>query len=238
MAKRVIDVGAPAYMGQYASLMIIMLAFFILLNAMSQVKEGGFKSGIGEVKNAFGLAGGLGFFNYAFLGRGGGFAPNPNSDQMGEAGIDKSLLMGDGGTGDTDLEVKGHDKAKYLRIKLPFDFQKFSDKISPQMAEELKKIGIGFALFDYKMQIRSYTSDYSDAERNKLLSLTRTAQIMRFLNKVAGVPYSKMECSGYSDGRYFSTDNKERTGESASQGTYFYVFTKGGAKASTESAKQ
>ncbi len=238
MARKVVDVGAPAYMGQYASLMIIMLAFFILLNALSQVKEGGFKSGIGEVKNAFGLAGGLGFFNYAFLGRGGGYAPNPNSDQIGESGVDKSLLMGDGGSGDTDLDVKGRDKAKYLRIKLPFDFPKFSDKISPQMAEELKKIGIGFALFDYKVLIRSYTKDYSDVERNKLLSLTRTAQIMRFLNKTAGVPYSKMECSGYSDERYFSADNKERTGESPSQGTYFYVFTKGAPKASGKSDKQ
>jgi hypothetical protein len=253
MARKVVDVGAPAYMGQYAALMVLLLAFFIVLVSLSQTQEAGFKSGIGEIKNALGLAGGYGFFNFAFFGRSGGNAPNPHNSDQGEMGIHKSLQLGDGGSGDTDLETKTQPLDGYITFKLPLDFPKNSDKPTPAMVAELKKIGLGFSLFGSKVQIRCFSSESPDPSKNRILALSRAAQIMKILID-AGVDPQQLDSIGYSGERYLNPpkmipkkiaavlsedaapspiDLQKPEGakeQDKSQGAYFYVFVKNIAK--------
>ena len=72
MGKKRKEELAPAYMGLYSSLMILLLAFFILLNSMATVQEAGFKAGIGKVQNAFGWKGGVRDHALHFFLQGGG----------------------------------------------------------------------------------------------------------------------------------------------------------------------
>ncbi len=237
MKRKVVDVGAPAYMAQYAGLMVLLLAFFIVLVSLSQVQEGGFKSGIGDIKNAFGFSGGFGFFSYTFLGNSGGYAPNPKDAENGEIGFNKALHQGEGGSGDTDLNVAKPDSSGFIRVRFPYEFPRGSDKLSPQMLAELKKLGIGFTLFESKVQIRCFSSETGDNGRDRDLAFSRAAQMMRVL-VAADVPAAKLDCVGYSGDRYFESikdlqepadsfyEQREKKPEPPKQGAYFYVFAK------------
>ena len=229
MARKVIDVGAPAYMGQYSALMTILLAFFIMMLAMglSDKQDAGYVgSGIGLIKNSFGLEGGLGLGQYTQYGKGGSHATNPVSDKDKDKqvdGVHKSLSNGEGGPGNLDQKLDEQNTNQYIRLELPFEFPELSDKITPEMSEYLKKVGIGFALFDYKLDIRSFSLESRDDEVNRTIALKRSAQIIRYLNMISDVPFSRMEATGYNSTNYFKI-SEEKLAEKKKQGTYFYIF--------------
>jgi len=56
--------GAPAYMGQYASLMTILLAFFIIMLIPGQDRVAQFRVGVGLIRNMVGLTGGAGVMDF------------------------------------------------------------------------------------------------------------------------------------------------------------------------------
>jgi len=145
MGKKVVDVGAPAYMAQYTALMTLLLAFFILLNTMQDEQESGFNEGIGDVKNAFGSSGGFGLFQFTYYGKGGGNPPNPKtaSDNATQAGFDESLVKGSGGTGNTGVDTKDSSSGKYVVIKMPYSFAKDDYVITGDMSDYLKRFATG-----------------------------------------------------------------------------------------------
>jgi flagellar motor protein MotB len=223
------DEGAPAYMAQYTALMTILLAFFVFMSTMSNQQASGFKAGLGDVQNAFGIEGGCGLMNFTLFGKGGAHAPNPAETDAKFQGIHDNLLKsGSPGAGDTDIQVDDAGQSKYLRIKVPFDFPRFSSKISDQMRNYLRETGVGFALFDYKIQIRSFAEDSGDDSADRLLAIKRSIQIMRCLNQISGVPLSRMEASGCSSDRYFQPEKKDAGAgagaETGKQGTFFYIL--------------
>lgn len=227
MAKKVIQRGAPPYMGQFTALMTILLAFFILMQALSTVQQAGFKAGIGDVKNAFGMVGGLGVFKFTFFGRGGAKIPNPETDKVDkEEGIHENLVKSSGGTGNTDAEANESKLGKFFRLKIEGDFEKGKSNIPPEMAEYLSKAGMGFALFDYKISIRCYTEEMGDDNQNRILATARAAQIMRYLNQRSGVPYSRMSCAGYTTPAYFGDMQGKDYSDIPKQGNYFYAYMK------------
>jgi len=244
-------------------LMVLLLAFFIVLVSLSQTQKAGFKAGIGEVKNAFGMAGGYGFFNFAFFGRTGGYAPNASESEEGDAGFDKELNKGSGGSGDTDLDVNSPEQPGYIGFKFNYEFPKGSDKPTPAMISELKKVGLGFSLFDSKIQIRSFCSESGETEKDRTLAFARSVQIMRALID-AGVKSSMLDCVAYSDKRYlpepadiFKDVKQPRRPKAAAaeltalegedlspqpkpeantQGTFFFMFVKDLSKIKTSKA--
>ncbi len=225
--KKIVDVGAPLYMGAYTALMTILLAFFIMLNSLTQTKKGGGHEGLGAIQNAFGVEGGFGLFQFTFWGKGGSHAPNPADAEKNEAGVHAGLTEGSGGTGDTEMDAKAAKIDKYIRAKLPVEFAPFSDKLTQKSMDELKRMGIGLALFNYKIFIRVYCGEYGEDSKDSMLALRRAAQIMRALNWTANVPYDNMRAAGYSSIRYFSSDkpdSKESTQET--QSAYIYMFMK------------
>ena len=226
MAKKVILRGAPPYMGQFTALMTILLAFFILMQSISSVQESGFKAGIGDVRNAFGMVGGIGLFEFTFYGRGGSKVPNPESGKLEEEGIHENLVKSSGGTGNTDVESSESKLGKYFRLKIEGEFEHGKANIPPRMAEYLSKAGMGFALFDYKISIRCYTEEMGSDDKDRILAISRAAQIMRCLNQRSGVPYSRMSCSGYTTPAYFGDMQGKDYSEIPKQGNYFYAYMK------------
>lgn len=239
MGKKIIETGAPAYMALYTSLMTLLLAFFILLNTMSQTQEAGFNVGIGDVKDAFGLQGGLGLFQFTFAGRGAAnpiSLSNPTQTNEKESGFSKDMVRKDGGTGNTDLKSEKADQGEYLRLTVPFKFSKFSSKIPRDMADYLEKVGIGLALFDYAITIRCYANEISAkdvkngyasprnaAEMNIALASKRAVQIMRYLHMEANIPFDNMTALGYDSDRLLQLTDKGQSVD-GKQGTFFYIF--------------
>lgn len=219
--------GAPAYMAAYTALMTILLAFFVFMSSMSSQQQSGFNKGLGDVQNSFGLEGGLGIFNFTNFGKSGSKIPNPvdKGNKPEEQGVHENLVRSSGGTGNTDVNLMDHEAGKYFRIKIPFTFPELSTKIPDDMAKYLNNVGMGFALFNYKINIRCYAEDSGDENSDRILAAKRAAQIMRYLHQVSDVSYAKMQTSGYSSNRYFTVDESPgKAAENAKQGNYFYIF--------------
>jgi flagellar motor protein MotB len=222
--KKTVLVGQPAYMGQYTSLMIIILAFFILLQSMSTTQESGFQKGIGQVKNAFGLTGGMGLFQFISSGSGGADVPNPHgTGDKSRQGTHENIIRGEGGVGNTSADVEDSDKGRYLQVDVPIEFPEFKTFLTPEIKRTLDKFKVGFILYDYKLMIKCYSSEYNDFEKDNHLALQRAANIMRYIHETAGISYSRMEALGNSSTRYYNVNGSEKM---SPQETFFYIFEK------------
>ncbi len=223
MKKKIVD-GQPLYMGQYTSLMIILLAFFILLQTMSSVKEGGFKEGIGNVKNAFGISGGMGIFEFLIPFRSGASTPNPvGTGNQDKQGLHDNLVKGEGGSGNTDANIKDQSVGRYLEVKIPVQFEKFQTHLTPESNAALDKFKVGFILYDYTIIVKCFANDYKDKEKDDYLAMQRAANIMRYIHQTAGVAYSRLEAQGNSSLRYYSSADQKSVPD---QDAFFYIFQK------------
>lgn len=220
MGKKVIDEGAPAYMAQYTALMTILLAFFILLNTLTQEQDAGFKAGIGDVKNAFGINGGLGLFQFSYVGNG---AANPvatkrkNRTDNKEIGFEKKLLTSGGGAGNTDVDFDKDTMGEYLRLKIGYDFSypHDADRIPDDMRDYLTKIGMGIQMFNYNISIRCYSMENEDMEKRFVLAYKRAVRIMNFLHRYCHIDYGRMLASGTGTDNYFQNviENRSKKAE-------------------------
>jgi len=222
MKKKVLD-GQPLYMAQYTALMIILLAFFIVMQSLSTVKSSGFQKGMGEVKNAFGLSGGLGLFGYIMPSRGSSAANPIGSGTSDKYGLHENLSKGHGGLGNTDAETKKSEQGKYLQVKIPIVFEKDKAAITPAGRIVLDKIKIGLMLGDYHIAIKCFAHDHRDPVQDNALALQRAANIMRYIYEQGQIPYSRMVALGNSSIRYYPSIKADAIPE---QEVFFYLFHK------------
>ena len=208
--------GAPAYFGLFCSLMTVMLAFFILMTTMADKQESGFKNGIGDIRNAFGLRGGFGLFSFAHLVRGSSKHKIPE-DMQTENGVDsvhEDMTTGKGGSGNTDESPDPSVHKKYLRIAVPHAFKTKSHEIGPELGHYLQITGTALALMDYNVSVKCYTNEYEGWTKNRELAFRRAAALMFYLNQNCRVPFERMQSFGYSDPIFASPlDETETTGE-------------------------
>ncbi len=228
MAKKKDEGGAPAYMALYTSLMIVMLAFFILLNTMANKQEAGFKAGIGDVKNAFGLKGGFGMFRFTYFNSKGTnqMIHDEHVDEDGEVGLHEDSTKGKGGGGNTDEDVDDAQLGRYIRVSIPHVFDYQSTMIPKEMADYLEVTGTGFALFDYQISIRSYSGESGSPQIDTEIASKRASSIMRFLNQTCHIPLPRMEAVGYADMMFVgnTSDNPDGTASEKKQALYFYIY--------------
>lgn len=221
MKKKILD-GQPLYMAQYSGLMIILLAFFIVMQSMSSMKESGFKSGMGEVKNAFGLSGGLGIFQFIVPGRGGSSVPNPSgTGDQSKAGIHENLVKGEGGSGNTEADAKKSPPGRYLQVEVPIVFEKYKSNLVESECKKLDKFSVGLILYDYRIMIKCFANDYRDKDKDSYLATQRAANIMRYIHEAAQIPYSRLEALGNSSIRYYSN---MREGSVPEQESFFFIY--------------
>ncbi len=223
MGKKPDPEGAPAYMALYTSLMTLLLAFFILLNSMASVQHAGFRDGIGQVKNAFGVKGGLGLNQFVTFIR--DVNPFPGDENTGITGMTQKSMTGKGGVGTTDQKVEKTPKAKYLVLQIPGKFEDESSSIPPKMLEYLAKTGLPFSMFDYKVNIRCYSDSTGNNETDSMLALNRALNIKNYLRRRWRIAEKRLEAIGYSDLRYFPRNKKlRRRLRQDEQATFFYIF--------------
>ncbi len=213
MAKKVtIMTGGPAYMASYTDMMMALLAFFILLNTLTHPKQAaGFKTGSGDIKNAAGIKGGIGINENLFYGKGGSYAPNKKEKEKksGVKGFDKDLVDDVGGSGNTTEDVDKKERGKYFRIKIPFIFNDRETRLNEPLKNYLKKIGLAFALTDYKIKIKYFSDDIKNAENeNKRLSMYRSLRIIKNLSD-SGVSEENLSCGVYENDNYLAYVEKK-----------------------------
>ncbi len=225
--KKKVLVGAPPYMAQYTALMIILLAFFILLNTLAPKQESGFKDGIGDVKNAFGIKGGFGLNRFSFFGKGGGKAPIPKNkeDKDGKTGMDEDLVKGSGGSGNTETKPDNKKQKRFFKITIPYEFEKQKISLPKKLDEYLSKIGIVFALKQYDITVKYFSNDTTDNSINQLFSLKRVAQIIKKL-KSTGVDASRISCDIYDKNsvHFLTSGIKNAKNKEEKQQGYFYIY--------------
>lgn len=228
MAKKKDEGGAPAYMALYTSLMIVMLAFFILLNTMANKQEAGFNAGIGDVQNAFGLKGGFGLFRFTYFNSKGASQRvfDEHQDDAGEVGLHENTTTGKGGGGNSDEKVDALKLGQYIRVSVPYQFESTSTSIPGKLARYLEVTGTGLALFDHRITIRCYSGDTGKPEIDREISAKRAASIMRYLNQTCHIPLVRMASVGYADRRYFqaTAPPAKKPGNNGKQAIYFYIY--------------
>lgn len=217
--------GAPAYMALFTTLMILLLAFFIVLSTMTTEQESGFRSGIGDVKDAFGTVGGLGLLSYDLfrISRSAVPVPRGEVEDSGEVGFHRSLVEGSGGGGNTEAKPEKEPMPEYLRVPIPFAFDPGSDVLPVDMANYLDVTGTGFAVFDVQVTVRSASTEFGQVS-DEDLALRRALAIVRYLHRSCGVPFERMQAVGYGSSRYLGAVGDDPDERRAEQEHYFYVM--------------
>ena len=201
--------GAPAYIQLYTTLMILLLAFFMVLSTLSKNQEAGFKRGIGDVRDAFGIAGGIGFLRFHFF-RSKAVNPTDNPttqcDAEGIRGIEFWRVRGSGGSGQSDADVeKGLPEC--FRVIMPHPFPEASAEISPEMSEYLDLSGTVLAMHtDLNITIRQYSGETGDPEADGKLAHDRAVAVMRFFHRFCGLASGRMTAAGYANPDYLRTE--------------------------------
>ncbi len=215
MGKKRILIGGPPYMAQFTALMMILLACFILMVAMSPRKEKGIKQGMGSIRNAFSNVGGFGIFD--FISPLFGTKNAKNRKRKGDQdGVDLNTTLREGGAGNSSAETKDVDTGVYLRYRFRCKFNDFNSSLTKETKENLAKLGTGLSVFNQKLVIKCIASDYNDNENNRQLATYRAANIMRFLAEQSGVSYVNMLALGeYSKSKIKPKNNAI---------IYFYVY--------------
>lgn len=226
MRKRIME-GAPAYMGLYSTLMILLLAFFIVINVFSKQKTGGMKDGIGQVKDAFGIGGGFGMHQFMFFKSGKSNVPVPEDyqDPEGMRGFPRDMMQGEGGVGTTDQDNEKQERMEYLRIRIPYRFKRESYVISgDQMKDYLKKTGLFLLTSNYQFAIRSYSLEYRNIRQDYELATLRAYSLMQFFQSQAMVPSERMGAVGYASNAYFVAESEAGVDPGSDQETYLYIY--------------
>ncbi len=202
--KKRILCGAPSYMAQFTMIMLILVCMCMILSILSKNQESGFMDGegMGKVRNAnaLGIVIGSGVFRFGASGKARTFAANPGdmtTESPQNPHID--LLKGEGGSGNTDLNAKVLEKAKFIFAKLNGSFPPKSSNLTQKINEELLTLGTGMSMFDFTLSIKCFCSEYQNEEDNRRLAFDRGLRIIRELNKRFNVPLSKMSCVVYDD---------------------------------------
>ncbi len=229
MGKKKAEGGAPAYMGLFTSLMTVLLAFFMLMVAMSSSsQEAGFHHGVGNVENTNGLKGGVGVLSFARAAGDKGILGVAEEEVSNDQFQKQFVSDGDGGVGSTDLDnIQENDKGHYLSIYIPHIFEKGSAKIVKDSAleEYLRKMSTGFIAVKDNILIRSFADDGGSKNESQLLATKRANAIIKYLNS-KGIGYERLVGIGYGFDRYFDFSEIEKEIRQNGQASFFYIYRK------------
>ena len=223
------DPGAPAYMLQYTAVMMLLLAFFIsiLSNARSSTRKAGMQSGIGAIRNSFGVEGGLGLMPYVKAVK--NFNAQYPTVEKPKAPTDRerSRVSQIDSAPDQGLFNKGFlnmsqsEEGISLRIATPIQFAGTGAALTPQALEFVQRLtGVLLSSPGTILTVRSYCHAYEDALRNQLLATERSAAIARYLEQ-SGVPGARVRAVGYASGRYTGALTPEQLARQ--QGVFLFI---------------
>lgn len=229
--KKPEEAEAPAYMVQYTSLMMLLLAFFIAMLSMVKFDDqmAGFQSGVGSIRNALGVSGGLGVLPYIRQLRGNPDQVYPGMEERRQRRdeevaighpkdrIDKNVLY------QKDfMVVDKTPQGRSIRITTPIVFSPESAILSSATRIYLDWIGSVLHSFAGSvMIIRAYSNTLGDRDKDELLAMERAVAIARYLEGQSRISRERIRAVGYSDLRYFGKFEGARPFEE--QGVAFFI---------------
>lgn len=185
--------GAPAYMAQYAALMTILLAFFILLLTMGQEKSGGFKDGIGSIRNIVGFTGGSGVMDFWRSMRNPGLPPvdferadDPMAMLIGyeKDAYDRFILPS---TNIDHIEFMEHRRTLLIRTPIRFEQDRLTLRRDSRFALDHAST-ILYTLDSYQITVGVIAEKEGCPEESRLMAARRAAWIARHIIEHAPSP--------------------------------------------------
>lgn len=195
------EMEAPAYMTQYASLMTILLAFFILMLTMGQEKVSEFNVGAGLIRNLFDLTGGSGVLDFWRSMR----QPALPAVLAPETEVpEEAMLIGyeEHAVDQFSLDVDGMDNIQFqdtrrtLRLRSAIRFEPGRIRIHRDSQSALDEaIAMLFALRQYDVVVTVLVDTGNPAE-DRLLAAQRAAWLTRHITDHSQVSRSRIRSMG------------------------------------------
>ncbi len=202
------EAGAPVYFVQYSALWCLMLAFFVVLLSMGHERTAAFKSGMGFIRDAFGLKGGLGMLQFWRKTTQGHGDNNPSVKKPKEEGdvigFFKGMLWKEGLSSVTILQTRFDERGVSITLATPVKFEDESASLDRDSQQFLSRLGA--VLFNVpEMVIGVYCMETAgEEEARSLLATERSAAITRYLQDEARLPANRLEAVGYAHQKYLT----------------------------------
>jgi len=193
--------GAPAHVQLFSTMMILLLAFFIVLTSLIDAEnDTGFQNNIGDIQNAFGIRGGIGMLAHHFTcGPLKGVRGKGKANKDDTVGLETRYIRGSGGTGTNETETETGTPT-YLQVVVPHAFEPGSDRVPPLMAEYLDVAGTVLAVYPaYHCTLRQVTRESGNWQTDTNLAHRRAANVRRYLHMSCALPLTRVSIVGYAD---------------------------------------
>jgi chemotaxis protein MotB len=198
--KKKIEEGAPAYMAQFTALMTILLAFFICMLSLGQSRNADYLDGVGDVRDAFGMSGGLGLMPYwkSIMHRYPEIDAEPENARRNLIGYRRGSYRSKNVSLAQAIRGRLEQPHRSVRIMTPIRFAAGRAVLDADARAYLSSLGqVVFAMSKCQLTICCY--DRPDAERTIALSAMRAAAISRYLAEACGLPQESLSGIGYAD---------------------------------------
>lgn len=201
---------APSYFVQYSALWCILLGFFVMLLSMGSTQMGPGADGLGEVRDAFGKTGGLGFMPYAknsLFGRNDGGASSfrirkSAPHQVAEVdGYIRGMLWKKGLSDISMISVVHSHNSSTVILRIPIGFLD-NEQLNVESVKLLEMLGEVFlSLRKYDVEVMAVCDDAPDPVSCQRLAMLRAAVVARLLTEAAALVPDHVQAVGFSDKR-------------------------------------
>ncbi len=199
--------GAPAYFAQYAALWCILLSFFVMVLSMGKQKNAEFQRGIGQIRNAFGVQGGLGLSPFVHTIKAGWLGvdsvhtpPASSAQKQDVAGYLKGLLWREGFPKGNILNVDVTDAGTDVIVQTPILFEAGTRRMTGEAQQAIEAVGaVLMDLYEWETIICCVSRDGDDLPASKRLAFERAIALDRYMQKTYSIPGSRISALGCSD---------------------------------------
>ena len=205
--------GAMRWLLTYADLITLLLAFFVVMYAMSEVNAAKYQALAASLRSAFTGAGA------SLIGTEGGMPAPPRAGAEGEAWLAlvhriNSALREAGLGGRAAAELTDRGIAITFQELIFFDLGR--DELRPEGQQVLRQLAPILAEVSGTILVEGHTDDLPIASArfpsNWELSTARATKVVRFLAEVAGIDPHRLVAAGYGEWRprYANTSDANR----------------------------
>ena len=207
--------GAPEYMLTYGDMMTLLLCFFVMLLAMSQIDENKFKVAASSFHNAFsGVLEQLptvAIHEEVLIPRLGGDEQNKKMAVQAARDIRKAIKKE---KLEDAIKVKVTDKGIAIKVSDPVGFDVGKANIKPEFAGVLEKIvEIIGKIPDNEIRVEGHTDNTPIQTRefpsNWELSAARALNVVKFLSSKGGIHPKRLSAVGYGEYRPVAPNNSK-----------------------------
>jgi chemotaxis protein MotB len=211
---------APGYMVLYSSLMSLLLAFFVTMLAMGQERTAQFKTGVGQIRDAFGLRGGFGVLPYwrsmsQWLASD---YPKVTKEEDQDAkliGYLKGVLWREGLDESFILDIEYDRMGATIIMRTPIKFGVGNAFLERDSRWFLNRMGGVFynlpeALITVSCLVETSGREAEDDRADEYLAIERAVAVNRYLIDEVKISEERLQAVGYAHERYLRRlDEKE-----------------------------